>query len=288
MPAAKPAAAKSGPATAPVGPPAKPAHAVLPPRPGNVGSPVIPAPPPATTRRPPKAGKMRVAGLALLLAAVAAGTWSWINAEPSPIPGRVSFSGAENGAVEIRVFRGEDLSASWRELLGAAEVRAAELADLSQEVLARYRQAWLAYDLAARVFAVGAEYNMPDLADLGAERDGKKAGEVAVMEELNGLAAEKQGLVTLEGLLGALPAPTQTVVADAQGLFALPPPEGAGFVLLALSPSESDGRVELRGWLELLELSADGRLPGRVELSDENRLDVETIRQFVAGEVRAD
>ena len=231
---------------------------------------------------------MRVAGLALLLAGIAAGMLWWINAEPSPISGRVSLSGDESGAVEVRVFRGENLSAFWRELLAAAEVRALELADLSQEALARHRQAWLAYDLASRVFAVGEEYNMPDLAELRAERDAKQAGEVAVMEELSGLSAEKQGLVTLEGLLGALPAPTQTVVADAQGRFALPPPEGAGFVLLALSPSGPDGRVELRGWLEVLELTADGRMPGSVELSAENRLDVEAIRQFVAGDLRGD
>lgn len=249
---------------------------------------MIPPPPLTTTRRPPKAGKMRVAGLALLLAGIAAGMWWWINAEPSPISGRVSLSGDESGAVEVRVFRGENLSAFWRELLAAAEVRALELADLSQEALARHRQAWLAYDLASRVFAVGEEYNMPDLAELRAERDAKQAGEVAVMEELSGLSAEKQGLVTLEGLLGALPAPAQTVVADAQGRFALPPPEGAGFVLLALSPSGPDGRVELRGWLEVLELTADGRMPGSVELSAENRLDVEAIRQFVAGDLRGD
>ena len=83
------------------------------------------------------------------------------------------LSGDETGAVEIRVFQREDLSASWRELLAAAEVRAAELAELSAEALARHRQAWLAYDEASRVCAVGEEYNMHDLAELRAERDAK-------------------------------------------------------------------------------------------------------------------
>ena len=223
--------------------------------------------------------------MAVLFAGLAVGAgWWWLNSEPAPISGRVSLAGDETGAVEIRVFRREDLSASWRELLAAAEVRAAELAELSDEALARHRQAWLGYDEASRVYAVGEEYNMPDLAELRAEREAKQAGEVAAMEELKRLSAEKEGLVTLEGLLGVLPAPLQTLMADTQGTFALPPPEGTGVVLVAVSPSGSDGAVPLRGWFEVLELEADGRLPDTVELSGEDQLEVDAIRRFVAGD----
>ncbi len=242
-----------------------------------------------TTHGLAQAGRWRAVAWAVLFAGLAGGAgWWWLNSEPALISGRVSLAGDETGAVEIRVFRREDLSASWRELLAAAEVRAAELAELSDEALARHRQAWLGYDEASRVYAVGEEYNMPDLAELRAERDAKQAGEVAAMEELKRLSAEKQGLVTLEGLLGVLPAPLQTLTADAQGTFALPPPEGTGVVLVAVSPSGSDGAVPLRGWFEVLELEADGRLPDTVELSGEDRLEVDAIRRFVAGDMRAD
>ena len=125
---------------------------------------------------------------------------------------------------------------------------------------------------------------MPDLAELRAERDAKQAGEVAAMEELKRLSAEKEGLVTLEGLLNALPAPRQTVMTDAQGIFALPPPEDTGVVLVAIAGSGSDGGVPLRGWFEVLELETDGRLPDTVELSGEDQLEVEAIRRFIAGD----
>ena len=251
----------------------------MPPKPG------ITAPPAVTPGSHPQAGRWRAVALAVLFAGLAGGAgWWWLNSEPAPISGRVSLAGDETGAVEIRVFRREDLSASWRELLAAAEVRAAELAELSDEALARHRQAWLGYDEASRVYAVGEEYNMPDLAELRAEREAKQAGEVAAMEELKRLSAEKEGLVTLEGLLGVLPAPLQTVTADAQGIFALPPPEGTGVVLVAVSPSGSDGAVPLRGWFEVLELEADGRVPDTVELSGEDQLEVDAIRRFVAGD----
>ena len=276
---APPSASNSRP-TVPVGAsPAPRAEAGLPPKPG------ITAPPAGTLGSHPQAGRWRAVALAVLFAGLAVGAgWWWLNSEPAPISGRVSLAGDETGAVEIRVFRREDLSASWRELLAAAEVRAAELAELSDEALARHRQAWLGYDEASRVYAVGEEYNMPDLAELRAEREAKQAGEVAAMEELKRLSAEKQGLVTLEGLLGVLPAPLQTLMADTQGTFVLPPPEGTGVVLVAVSPSGSDGAVPLRGWFEVLELEADGRLPDTVELSGEDQLEVDAIRRFVAGD----
>ncbi len=276
---APPSASNSRPSVPAGASPAPRADAGLPPKPGNT------APPAVTPGSRPQAGRWRAVALAVLFAGLAGGAgWWWINSEPAPISGRVLLSGDETGAVEIRVFQREDLSASWRELLAAAEVRAAELAELSAEALARHRQAWLAYDEASRVCAVGEEYNMPDLAELRAEREAKQAGEVAAMEELKRLSAEKQGLVTLEGLLGVLPAPLQTVTADAQGIFALPPPEGTGVVLVAVSPSGSDGGIQLRGWFEVLELEADGRLPDTVELSGEDQLEVDAIRRFVAGD----
>jgi len=276
---APPPASNSRPSVPAGASPAPRAEAGLPPKPGITAAPAV------TTRGLAQAGRWRAVALAVLFAGLAGGAgWWWLNSEPAPISGRVSLAGDETGAVEIRVFRREDLSASWRELLAAAEVRAAELAELSDEALARHRQAWLGYDEASRVYAVGEEYNMPDLAELRAEREAKQAGEVAAMEELKRLSAEKQGLVTLEGLLGVLPAPLQTLMADTQGTFALPPPEGTGVVLVAVSPSGSDGAVPLRGWFEVLELEADGRLPDTVELSGEDRLEVDAIRRFVAGD----
>lgn len=281
---APPPAPKSSPPVA-AGPSLAPrAHADLPPKPGHT------EPPALTSSIRPQAGRWRAVGLAVLFAGLAGGGWWWLNLEPALISGRVSLSGDETGAVEIRVFRREDLSTAWRELLAAAEVRAAELGELSGEALARYREAWLAHDEAARVCAVGEEYNMPDLPELRAERDAKQAGEVAAMEELKRLSAEKQGLVTLQGLLDVLPAPLQTVMADAQGIFALPPPEGTGVgvVLVAVSPSGSDGVIPLCGWFGILEPEADGRLPGTVELSSEDRLEVDAIRRFVAGNERGE
>lgn len=257
-------------------PAAPPVRKVLPPRAESVAASVVTAP------RPPKSGRVRVAVLAVLFAGTAAGAWWWMKMESSTITGRVSLAGGESGRAEIRVFRREDLSAAWRELLATAEVRAAELADLSTGALARHRQAWLAYDEAARVCAVGEEYNMPDLAELRAERDLQKGGETVAMEELERLSAEKQGLVTLEGFLRAVPEPLLTLVADDEGNFLLPRPDSGGVVLLATSSAESDGRVQSGGWLEVLEPAADGRLPDAVELSDEDHLDVETIRGFAA------
>lgn len=276
---APPPAAKSSP------PVAAGASPVPLPDAGSRSKPGTAAAPAFTARGLPPTGRWRAVVLVVLFAGLAGGGgWWWLNSEPAPISGRVSLSGDETGAVEIHVLGREDLSAAWRDLLAAADVRAAELAELSTEALARHRQAWLAYDEASRVYAVGEEYNMPDLAELRAERDAKQAGEVAAMEELKRLSAEKEGLVTLEGLLNALPAPRQTVMTDAQGIFALPPPEDTGVVLVAIAESGSDGGVPLRGWFEVLELETDGRLPDTVELSGEDQLEVEAIRRFIAGD----
>lgn len=53
-------------------------------------------------------------------------------------------------------------------------------------------------------------------------------------------------------------------------------------VLLAMVVSETDGKRERRGWLEVLQFSPEGEAPGAVRFAETNRLEVEKIRRFVA------
>lgn len=218
--------------------------------------------------------------LLLLVAAVGGGAWWWLNRAPAAIPGRVSLSGEESGPVEIRVFRREELAGPWRERLAAADARAAELESLVAEAQEVHRQRVILYDEAAGVWAVGEEYNMPDVEELRADRDTKKAEADAAKAELDGLQAEKETLLTIESLLEAVPAPLQTIVADAQGSFLLPPPEAGEIILLATASSQSEGKPVARGWLEVLEIPADGAPPEAVQLSESDLLDVDKIRNF--------
>jgi hypothetical protein len=218
--------------------------------------------------------------LLLLVAAAGGGAWWWLNRAPAAIPGRVSLSGEESGPVEIRVFRREELAGPWRERLAAADARAAELENLVAEAQEVHRQRVILYDEAAGVCAVGEEYNMPDVEELRADRDTKKAEADAAKAELDGLQAEKETLLTIESLLETVPAPLQTIVADAQGSFLLPPPEPGEIILLATASSQSEGNPVARGWLEVLEILADGAPPEAVQLSETDLLDVDKIRNF--------
>ncbi len=218
--------------------------------------------------------------LLLLVAGAGGGAWWWLNRAPAAIPGRVSLAGDESGAVEIRVFRREELAGPWRERLSAADARAAELENLVAEAQVAHREKSILYDEAAGVCAAGEEYNMPDVDELRADRDAKKAEADAAKAELDKLQAEKETLLTFESLLQAVPAPLQTIVADPQGNFLLPPPETGDVVLLATATSESDGQRVSRAWLEVLEMPADGAVPGAVQFSETNRLDVDEIRRF--------
>jgi hypothetical protein len=218
--------------------------------------------------------------LLLLLAGAGGGAWWWLNRAPAAIPGRVSLSGDGSGPVEIHVFRREELAAPWRERLSAAEARGAELEKLVAEAQAVHREKVILYDEAAGVCAAGEEYNMPDVEELRADRDAKKVEADAAKAELDKLQAEKETLLTFESLLAAVPAPLQTIVADPQGNFLLPPPEAGDVVLLATASSASDGQGASQAWLEVLETSADGAWPEAVQFSETNRLDVDEIRRF--------
>jgi hypothetical protein len=123
---------------------------------------------------------------------------------------------------------------------------------------------------------------MPDLEELRVERDAKEAGAASARAALEKLQSEKAVLPNLETLFEGLPDPLQVITADAEGKFTLLPPEGGEVVLLAMVVSETDGKRERRGWLEVLQFSPEGEAPGAVRFAETNRLDVEEIRRFVA------
>jgi hypothetical protein len=240
----------------------------------------------AATAVPRKKGRgwlVWLAGLLVVGATAGGGAWWWMaNAEPPAIPGTVVLAGDESGPVEIRVFRREELVAPWRERLAAADARAAELGELITGAQALLREKSLLRDEAARVFEVGEEYNMPDVEELRADREAKQADADAAQAEVEKLEAEKGSLLTFEGLLESMPAPLQTVVADAGGVFSLPPPGDEEVVLLATTTVESDGQRQARAWLEVLEVPADGAAPDAVRFSEMNRLDLDEIRRLAS------
>jgi len=215
----------------------------------------------------------------LLLAGAGGGAWWWINREPPVIPGTVALAGTETSPVEIRVFRRADLAAPWRERLSAADARGAELDGLLAEADKLTREKSLLYEEASRVFEVGEEYNMPDLADLRAERDTKKAEADAAKADYDKLKGEKNSLLSMMGLLENLPSPVRTVVADGQGNFVLPPEEGEVVLLATATTGSGEGR-EVSAWLEVLEITEDGGEPEAVRFSETNRLDLGGIRNF--------
>ena len=139
------------------------------------------------------------------------------------------------------------------------------------------REKSLLHEEASRVFEVGEEYNMPDVADLRAERDAKQAEAESAKADYDKLKVEKDSLLSMAGLLENLPSPVRTVVADGQGNFALPPEEGE--VVLLATAGGGEGR-EVSVWLEVLEIAEDGSGPEAVRFSETNRLDLGGIRNF--------
>ena len=233
---------------------------------------------------PAEGGKSRrwlvwSAAALLLLAGAGGGAWWWINREPPIIPGTVVLAGTETLPVEVRVFRREDLAGPWRERLTAADARGAELEKLIAEADGQVREKKLLHEEASRVFEVGEEYNMPDVAELRADRDAKEAEATSATAEYDKLKAEKDSLLSVAGLLEDLPSPVKTVLADGQGNFALPPEEGE-VVLLATTAAGSGEQKETVAWLETLEVAEDGTAPEAVRFSETNRLDVSAVRSF--------
>ena len=233
---------------------------------------------------PKKRGRLFLwlAGLLVVAGVAGGGAWWWLNAAPASIPGSVVLGGDEVAAVEIRVFRREDLTGLWRERLAAADARSVELDQLMVGAQAAQRENELLLEVAARVFEFGQEFNMPDLEELRAERDAKEAGAASARAALEALQSEKAALPNIETLLEGLPDPLQVITADAEGNFTLPRPEGGEVVLLAVAVSETDGKRERRGWLEIMALSPVGEAPEAVRFSETNRLGVEEIRRFAA------
>jgi len=215
----------------------------------------------------------------LLLAGAGGGVWWWINREPPVTPGTVALAGTETSPVEIRVFRRADLAAPWRERLSAADARGVELDGLLAEADKLRREKSLLYEEASKVLEVGEEYNMPDVADLRAERDGKQAEAESAKADYDKLKAEKNSLLSLAGLLENLPSPVRTVVADGQGNFVLPPEDGEVVLLATATTGSGEGR-EVSAWLEVLEITEDGGEPEPVRFSETNRLDLGGIRNF--------
>jgi hypothetical protein len=215
----------------------------------------------------------------LLLAAAGGGAWWWINREPPVIPGTVVLAGTETAPVEVRVFRREDLAGPWRERLTAADARGVELEKLLAEADSQMREKKLLHEEASRVCEVGEEYNMPDVAELRAERDAKQAEATSATAEYDKLKAEKDTLLSVAKLLESLPAPVRTVVADGQGNFALPPEEGEVVLLATTTAGSGDQQVKV-AWLETLEVAEDGSAPEAVRFSETNRLDVSAVRSF--------
>jgi len=261
------------------------------PVPGQTASPAGPLPakakaPDAVIVPAPKKNRNLLLGLGLLavLAVSGAGAWWWIaNREPPVVPGNVVLNGDEEGAVEIRVFRRPDLAAPWRERLAAADARATELDGLLTAAQAQVREKSLLRDEAARVCEVGEEYNMPDVAELRADRDAKQAEADAAQAEFKKLELEKAELLTFESLFESLPAPLGTMTADPAGAFALPPPQ-EDVVLLATTSASIDGKRSIRAWLEVLELPSEGEGHPAVRFSETNRLDLDQIRRFASAE----
>jgi hypothetical protein len=163
--------------------------------------------------------------------------------------------------------------------LTAADARGVELEKLLAEADSQMREKKLLYEEASRVCEVGEEYNMPDVAELRAERDAKQADVTSATAEYDKLKAEKDTLLSVAKLLESLPAPVRSVVADGQGNFALPPEEGE-IVLLATTAAGSGDQQETLAWLETLEVSEDGTAPEAVRFSETNRLDVSAVRSF--------
>lgn len=264
------------------GKPTAPAQSSRPPlRPASV----VPSDPPNATPVPPAKGSKRfplvpVLAVGFVMMAAAAGAWWWMNAKPSPIPGSVALAGDEAGPVEIRVFRRDDLTSPWREKLAAADARAAELEKLLGDAKALHREKSILYDEAAGVCAAGEEYNMPDLAELRADRDAKKEAADAAKSEVEKLQSEKDSLLTLDNLLEGMPAPLQTIVADATGKFLLPPPETGEVVLVATAVAGAEESRAKRGWFEVLEATEGGELPAELRFADTNKLSVVEIRNF--------
>ena len=127
---------------------------------------------------------------------------------------------------------------------------------------------------------VGVEYNMPDVAELKAERDAREAEFAEAQAAVRKLQAEQQGLFEWGSLLGVLPAPLRTATADGMGDFTMMRPGEEEVVLLAVG----QGGEDYLCWMAAIgALTPDSSLTV-VELSEAQRLDLEAVRRVAAGE----
>jgi hypothetical protein len=174
------------------------------------------------------------------------------------------------------------LPTPWGEFLAAADARAAALGALIADAEGVQREKELLFEEASRVHEVGVEYNMPDVAELKAERDAREAEFAEAQAAVRKLQAEQQGLFEWGGLLGVLPAPLRTATADEMGDFTMMRPGEEGVVLLAVG-REGDGEDYLC-WMAAVEALTPETSMTVVEFSEAQRLDLEAVRRIAGGE----
>jgi hypothetical protein len=221
--------------------------------------------------------------LLFLSALAAGGAWWWLGeAKPPEIAGSVALPASVAGPVEVRVYRRDDLTTPWGEFLAATDARAAALGALIADAEGVQREKELLFEEASRVHEVGVEYNMPDVAELKAERDAREAEFAEAQAAVRKLQAEQQGLFEWGGLLGVLPAPLRTATADEMGDFTMMRPGEDEVVLLAVG-REGGGESYLC-WLAAVAALTPETSMTVVEFSDARRLDLEAVRRVAAGE----
>jgi hypothetical protein len=250
--------------------------------PGTAGAPIAaPLPPPRRRRG------ILAAALFLLLAAAAGGAAWWFLFTGSPaLTGEVRLPAADGGLVPapgaaVFVVPREELAARWRTQLEEAQSRAAELDEVLAQARTAHREKSLVLEQAARVSEVADEYNMPDAAELRAERDSAQVEEQAARAEVEKITREQESLVGLGAFLTAPPEAIAQAATDDNGFFRLPLPEvNEGLVLLVVSGRPADGGPEVWGWFTPLDPERGRSEPWR--FGPEDALDADRLRQIVA------
>ena len=242
---------------------------------------VSPSGPPAK----PRGRWLSLAALSfLLLGALGAAGWWFFLAEPPPLSGEVRVAGADgelvpaSGAAVFLVPQ-EEVALRWRRQSEEARARAGEFDALLEEARALHRERSLVLELAANVSAVADEYNMPDAAELRAERDAAQAAEAETLAEVERLTREKAEAFGPAVFLGAPPEAIVQTDTDETGTFRLPfsdPTEG--LAVLIVTASTTDSASPVRGWLAPLDPTRDRATPLR--FSPDNALDAERIQEI--------
>jgi hypothetical protein len=253
------------------------------PLPDTPGAGPLPVPPLS-----PRRGRWLVRAALLLLVPVLLGAIAWwfLFAPHPVVTGEVRVPAPDGGlapaaGAAVFVVPQEELAISWRTRLETARSRAAEFDELLVQARAAHREKDLVLELAARVSEVADEYNMPDAAQLRAERDAIQREEQSAREEIERITREQQAVSDFAAFLTAPPAATLQVATDESGIFRLPVPEATeGLALLVVSARPGDDKTEVHGWLVPLGLVLGRTEPWR--FSPEDALDADRIREIAA------